>query len=376
MLNREFKYLSEFGKRRAYHAFYQNILKANPELRNPAEGEQEWIKRWRRYDKRLKPYAFRIFSRYIGADLDIAPLEVVQNIVEPVLTPIMMSEYYSDKNMVRKILSNELYDRCVPKVFIRNISGLYYDEDYHPLSLSEVESCLLDFETERVILKPSRLSSGQGVQVFKRERNVYTNNEGDVLATGYLKNKYDKDYLIQECVSQSDAMSTFNPTSVNTIRLATYRDKQGVIHLLHAGLRIGAKGADVDNAHAGGKFTGISESGKLGSCVFDAFGHRSTQFNGLDFNHTEYHIPCLSDVVSLAVEVATEIPHHDLIAFDFSLDKNNRPILIEFNTYGFGAWFFQFACGPVFGKFTEEIMSRCEAELKSYGGRIIVTSTI
>lgn len=376
MLNKEFQYLSEFGKRHTYTSLYKQMINGNPELGKPASGEQDWLNRWRQYDRHLKPYAYRIFSRYIGADLDIAPLEVVQNVVEPVLTPIMMSEYYSDKNTIGKVLPRALYERRVPIVYFRNIGGLYYTGDYKTVVYSDVSSFLQSIDSERVILKPSRQASGAGVQIFRKSRNGFENKLGEILTLEYLESCYKKDYLIQACLEQSDDLSLFNASSVNTIRLATYRDTRGEVHPLHAILRIGASGAEVDNAHSGGKFCGLSQSGILGKCAFDSLGNKTTLFNGLDFEKSSYRIPCFSEIIALAKEIAGSILHHNLIAFDIALNKDNHPMLIEYNTYGFSAWLFQFACGPVFGKFTEEIMSRCEAELKSYGGRIIVTSTI
>ena len=48
-------------------------------------------------------------------------------------------------------------------------------------------------------------------------------------------------------------MRDINPSSVNTIRVATARDSQGKVHILGASLRAGGKGNVVDNFHAGGE---------------------------------------------------------------------------------------------------------------------------
>lgn len=168
MINKVLKQLSELGKKRAYRVLYNKMKKANPELGKPIVGEQEWLNKWRHYDKHLKPYSYRIFSRYIGPDMDIAPLEVIQNVVEPILTPLNLSEYYSDKNMVAKILPRDLYESCVPRVLLRNISGLFFDEHYHPISVENVDKLILSFQINKVIVKPSRLASGVGVRIFTK----------------------------------------------------------------------------------------------------------------------------------------------------------------------------------------------------------------
>lgn len=368
------KSLSERGKSSAYHRLYKSMISAHPELGKPLNDENEWLKRWGRYDNHLKPYAYRIFGRYVGNDQNIVPLEVVQNIVEPVLTPISFSEYYSDKNMVAKILPRDSYKQCVPHVFLRNIGGLFYDEFYTPLSNDEAQNALATISEEKVIVKPSRLSSGVGVKVFRKAvgGGIFIDGKGNELTIASLCSDYGKDFLIQEVLEQSDFLSSLNPSSVNTIRIAVYRDKTGGTHHLGSILRIGASGSDVDNAHAGGRFCGINDDGILGKCTLDALGGRQTVFNGFDFEHTHLQIPGFDSAVKLALSIAPHLLHHRLIAFDIAISKDGTPKLIEYNVYGFSAWLFQFTKGGVFGKFTEEIMEECTSELKTYRGQIIV----
>ena len=123
------KSLAERGASQNFHHLYKQMITINPELGKPAKGEKEWLRKWKRLDAQLKPYAYRIFSRYIGPDVNIVPLEVLQNVFEPVLNPIL-AEYYSDKNMAGKILSKEVYHKSVPHIFLRNIRGQFMDEDY------------------------------------------------------------------------------------------------------------------------------------------------------------------------------------------------------------------------------------------------------
>lgn len=187
-----------------------------------------------------------------------------------------------------------------------------------------------------------------------------------------LCSDYGKDFLIQEVLEQSNFLSSLNPSSVNTIRIAVYRDKTGGTHHLGSILRIGASGSDVDNAHAGGRFCGINDEGVLGKCTLDALGGRQTVFNGFDFEHTHLQIPDFEKAVALALSIAPHLLHHRLIAFDIAISKGGTPKLIEYNVYGFSAWLFQFTKGGVLGKFTEEIMEECTSELKTYRGQIIV----
>ena len=87
-----------YRRRVSYIRDYKECIAINPELGKPAEGENEWIEKWRKYDKRVSPLSYRIFSRYIGSDINILPMEVCANIIEPVLTPGHLAAFYNDKN--------------------------------------------------------------------------------------------------------------------------------------------------------------------------------------------------------------------------------------------------------------------------------------
>ena len=87
-----------------YHDLYHTMVSKSPELGNKAEGEEAWLDKWQRYDRNLSPLAYRIFSRFIGKDLNIMPMELCMCLVEPILNPAEFLHYYSDKNSFGKIL--------------------------------------------------------------------------------------------------------------------------------------------------------------------------------------------------------------------------------------------------------------------------------
>lgn len=342
----------------SYLNLYKRIIDANPELAKPAEKEKEWLEYWEKYDKNLSPLYCRVFSRYVNEDIkQMIPLEFIASIIEPILTPLKQRFFYSDKNNFNILLTKEY----MPLIYLRNIDGFFYDENYNHLKKEDVATLINTFSTyyDKVILKPSRSDSGKGVQIFYACDGALKNKKGEELSLELLQRQYQYNYLLQECISQSDYLSQFNSTSINTIRMAVYRDINGNEHCLSAGLRIGASGAEVDNAHAGGVFCGISKDGKIGNWVCNQFGEKQTQYNGLNFDENEWSIPNYSTVKQFAIDVSKKLIHNDLIALDIALDKNNNPVLIEFNVGGFGSWFFLMGGNSVFGEFTEEIMERC-----------------
>ena len=343
---------------RGYIDLYKKIIKANPQLEQPAEGEEEWLRHWRKYDRHLSPLCYRIFSRYVKEGTDIIPLEFVASMVEPVLTPHKYQFYYSDKNNFNKLLPRAF----MPQTFLMNIDGLMFDGEYNLLKHAEIDSYLKEMAGlhDRLVLKPSRQSSGVGVQILqKNDKGVLVNNKGKTLSLQILDEDYGANYLLQECVVQSDYMAQFNPSSINTIRIAIYRNENGEVNYMSAVLRIGAKGADVDNAHAGGVFCGVSNEGKIGNYVCDWLGRRQVKYNGLDFENNDWGIPNYDMVKEFAISVSKHLVHHDLVALDIALNKDNEPRLIELNVGGFSAWLFLMGGNSVFSGLEDSIMERC-----------------
>ena len=188
--------------------------------------------------------------------------------------------------------------------------------------------------------------------------NLITKN-GKKLSIAMLHEDYGANFLLQECLEQSEFMSQFNPSSVNTIRMTTYRDESGNVIVTSSIMRIGAKGSDVDNAHSGGKFCGISSNGKVGNYVCDWLGTKQTKYNGLDFENNNWIIPNFERIKQFAQNISKHIIHHDIVALDIALDKDNTPKLIEFNVGGFGAWAFLMGGHSVFSNMDEQIFKRC-----------------
>lgn len=60
---------------RGYFKLYDKMLLNCPDLDKVSDGEEQWLEKWRRYYPNLSPLSYRIFSKYIGAEINIVPLE-------------------------------------------------------------------------------------------------------------------------------------------------------------------------------------------------------------------------------------------------------------------------------------------------------------
>lgn len=349
------------GVCKGYLSLYKKIEQQNPGITTtPCEGEYEWLKKWRKYDKNVSVCSYRIFQKYIGSDLNIMPLELCAGMVEPVLNPENYRAYYNDKNAYDLIFK----DFRRPVAWLRNINGICYDDNYKLVDLASFDFSQIDCDA--LIVKPTRDCSGHGVRMFEKRDNSFVDKEGTVLNGNFLHSAYRENFIIQTKLNQHSYMSQFNETSLNTLRVVTYRSvKTGKIHIIGSIIRIGAKGACVDNAHAGGMFVGVDvKNGKLGKYACNWLGGADNSFNGIRFDASDFIIPDFEAIKDFAIHVSENIIHHNLVALDIALDEKGGPTLIEINCGGFSAWLFQFTTGAVFGEFTGEIMEHCYQEYK------------
>ena len=161
-------------------------------------------------------------------------------------------------------------------------------------------------------------------------------------------------------------MAQFNPTSINTLRIATYRDvKTGNIIILGALLRMGKRGAFVDNVTSGGAFVSVDENGKLGKKVLcDVYGHTTSVYNDIDFSNREFVIPNYDKVKSFVLRIAKRMPHMSLFANDVFIDESGNPKLMEVNTTHISCRLFQFF-QPMFGVYTDDLIAYCKKEMSN-----------
>ncbi len=344
--------------------YYKMLYKMNGISNQEVESEGDWEKKWKGLGIRPNPIYYRLFSKYIGSDVNIVPEDICHDVIENILNPMRYAKFYADKNMFDKLLpANSL-----PKTILRKMNGFFYSDEYKLLELDEskLKTILNESGVDKIIIKPSvDSSSGVGVMLFKRtDNNTWiSHDEKMTLSKDYLDRFYGKDFIIQECVKQFDYISQFNPTSINTLRLTLYRSiKDDLFHVPSAIIRIGGKGSVVDNAHAGGCFVGILPDGTLDKKVLNQYGTVITEFNGIDFTK-QYQIPYWDRIVEFAKEIGKCIPHHRLLALDLMLDEKGNPKVIEFNCEYYSMWLFQFTSSSAFGEYTDEIIEYCREHL-------------
>lgn len=351
----------------------RNLVMNQIDPSQKAEGEEEYIRFWQKAfgSKKVDVYSYRLFSHYMGNVPHIIPEILGYSLLEKQLNPIRYRDFYSDKNVYSmyfpdsKVIPQTLMARIVGGQIVRyNDKKKYNELVFSFKNLSNLSAGALAAQLEgysKVCFKPTvDTSSGLGVTLFLRQENQFLASDGTKLDGQYLE-QMGNDWVIQEVIQQHPYISQFNTSSTNTLRVCVYRslmDEQP--RVTAAAMRVGAEGAFVDNAHAGGRFVGIDvQTGALHHTTLDQYGTRKDVWNNVDYSKNDFQIPCWQQVKDMAVSIAHHTPHMRLIAFDICLDSSSSPRVIEMNVGGFSWWMLLYIGQDVFAGETAKVIDYC-----------------
>lgn len=239
-----------------------------------------------------------------------------------------------------------------PKTIVKSINGYYYD-DHGPI---RAEDALRICDTlDGAVIKPTLEGMwGEGVRVFESQNGIL--NDGDSVEA--LIRKYGTNFIIQEKVRQHSGMSRLNPTSLNTLRVLSYRDGNEVF-ILYAVVRIGRKDKVVDNETAGGINADVDlVSGRIKDCAYGTPKEKKIYKTDSGTELKGYQIPSFHAALETVKSLHLRLPYFNLIGWDFGIDEDGRPVMIEWNR---APDLSQTAHGPAFGDFTEDIFKRIKS---------------
>ena len=318
------------------------------------------IQKWEALFKRkINPKWLIWYSTCSGnASPDFVPESIYYSMVEPILNDPQFSISYEDKNFYDMFYPDGLF----PEAILRKIDGSFYDHDYVLKIINNDKNLFRILNvTDRLIVKPS-LESGGGmdVKIFNLQGKYFVNKDDEILTLEYLDNNYGNNFIIQKVICQHPFLSQFNKTSVNTIKVLTYRSpKTKDIQILHLILRVGSIGQYIDNSRAGGVSVGVNSDGKLNDFAILKDGRKFEKIHSVDLKENTYEIPFIDSIKQVAISIAEKNIHQRLIGLDLTIDNLNQIRCIEVNILGNEINFFQLNNGILFGKFTDEVIEFC-----------------
>ncbi|MCG8580260.1 MAG: hypothetical protein MI866_10100 [Bacteroidales bacterium] len=323
--------------------------------------KSKYRKKWRAFNiKVASVYLSNIASIFKAVDYNVVPANVYYSYIEPSLNNITFVAGMEDKSLL-----DWIYKQYTPKVLLRNIHGIFYvngnsvnDDQINVLNMLE--------QLPKVVVKQSVEShGGRNIQVFEQKENQYYNKSGDSLTLDYLLSKFKSNFVIQAYVRQHPFFSQFNPSSLNTLRVMTYRSvADNQIKVLNVTLRVGAPGSVVDNRKHGGYAVGVTPEGYLRPFGVNNKGGIVQEFNGINLKGLE-RVVGIDEIKKVAVESAKVHYHARVLGFDMSYTDENEVKIIEVNTWDLGIDNIQQANGALFHRYTDEIIAYCKKRIKT-----------
>lgn len=262
--------------------------------------------------------------------------------------------FFSNRKMALLFDNKCYYKRMFPAVkqpinVAYRCNGFWYDKDDHLITNDQLEHLLSDSHFEVFLKLASDSMGGHGITFF----SDCAKSAEEILK--HIK-KDNRDIVIQKGIMQHPVLKQLNESSVNTIRIISLL-RQNEVKIYSSILRMGLKGAKVDNASSGGITIGILPDGHLKSVAYSANGDRYE--NEHPSSHTRFSdvvIPNYDKVQGLVKKSHPQIPHFRLASWDIAIDESGDPVLIEVNL-SFGELdFHQLNNGPLFGEDTKDIL--------------------
>jgi hypothetical protein len=368
-MDRFYKYLLvfiyELKKSRTLRKKAGMILDNQVRKRFSANVSSDLKKDFRRYWKGLASAGDKIWlSIYINAsgieDYRYIPETVYYNRAEPSLNNKAFSKAYSDKNFYDSFL-----DFNLPQTYFKNIEGVFYDSGNNVVDRSSVIKSTDG--REKIIIKPSVESGGgRNVLLCHKEKEGFRSTEGLFFSTEQLLAHFGRDFIIQEVVESHPFYSRYNATSLNTIRILTYRSiSEEKIHALHNILRAGKTGSITDNQASGGYACGLTSDGCLTGKAVDKYGNVYNAINGITLEPGK-KTEGFDRISAAALDIAARFPYSRLLGLDLCLDSQGKVRLIEVNNVNNEINFYQMLDGPLFRDFTDEVISICRSGKRSF----------
>lgn len=333
---------------RQYHRKSKRVERKHPGLFKVVDGElsRRHKELWSRLGVQSGDRWLRLHVNLTGiADYRFCPEDIFFARVERILNDCNQSGYGpEEKNNLFRYLPNGYGADTV----VRYVRGNFFDADGRWLSEKTAQE-LISAESE-VVGKPCRSSGGNGV--------ILSSN----LTTDWIRESGEESYVVQRKIRQDAFSASFNPSSINTVRMMTLRCPwNGEIEVCRAMMRMGVSGAVVDNMMKGGLCVCIGDGGKMGRYAYDYDGQRFDEHPVSHLRFEDIRHPHYNAMLAAAKEIHGKIIDYNLLSFDFVPREDGTICCIEINATSEGITQLQYDFGGLFGENTEKLVNWCAA---------------
>lgn len=321
------------------------------------------------YGKKI-PYTYhRLFTGFTG---NFDPQYIPEMLYAPYLERFTTDPHYGNVFTNKNTLS--IFARGLNVKMPQNIvmcsKGQFYDTDFNKITLSDATKLL--HNVGKVFMKPTIESNGgRGCAIGNFVDGIDLNTK---LSASDTLSAFGDDFCIQELLVCHESIRKIYPNSVNTFRVITYI-LEGEVYCCPIIMRMGLGGSFKDNASAGGIFIAVDDDGTLHKSAFTEYRKEYTVHPDTNIPFENYKIEHMDKVIELAKRLQSAIPQVGLVNWDFTINEEGEPVLIEANmkndVQAGSIWLPQMAHGKgAFGNNTAKVLQYIRrAKKMSYSKR-------
>lgn len=206
--------------------------------------------------------------------------------------------------------------------FLNDFADLIGREWIDAATASDDELAAFLARHDRVIAKPAGGEGGAGISI------VATADVDDpaVFRQSLINNDQT---LVEEVLQQHPDLDRLYPDSVNTVRMITYRDPHGTLHVIASVLRIG-NGSVIDNFASGGMFTMLDDDGVALYPGVDKQSNVYPEHPITGTTITGFRVPHFARILEMVEEASKRLPTIPYVGWDIAITADG-PALIEAN---------------------------------------------
>lgn len=206
--------------------------------------------------------------------------------------------------------------------FLNDFADLIGREWIDATTASDDELAAFLARHDRVIAKPAGGEGGAGISI------IATADVDDpaVFRQSLINNDQT---LVEEVLQQHPDLDRLYPDSVNTVRMITYRDPHGTLHVIASVLRIG-NGSVIDNFASGGMFTMLDDDGVALYPGVDKQSNVYPEHPITGTTITGFRVPHFAKILEMVEEASKRLPTIPYVGWDIAITANG-PALIEAN---------------------------------------------
>lgn len=274
---------------------------------------------WSRYGRRPDKF----FFEYDGAkDGRIDPRFIPHDFYYTELVPYLNNLLFSNAIKDKSYQDIMFKDAKQAKTVCRSISGEFYDIDMNNISRDEAVDLCLNPKAILYVKPATYTSRGRGISVIDNRNR----NKESIIS---IMENTGANFIIQEKILQHPDLASLCPDTVNTIRVVTLFI-ESKIYVTNMDIRIGSKGQQNISFEKGGYDACINKDGTVDTRIRN---HGAKWFDAeeLGLFKKGFTIPSFDRMISLAGKLHKKLPHFKLIGWDFTIDEESDPVLVECN---------------------------------------------